>query len=43
VTNAGDLAMVSAWASLRFFLRVKDNQGNDTNSFQFEASDAPTS
>lgn len=43
ITNSGDLAMVSAWASLRFFLRVKDDQGNDTNSFQFEASDTPAS
>jgi hypothetical protein len=35
---AGDLAMVTAWASLRFFLRIDDNF-----SFDFAPSDKPTS
>jgi hypothetical protein len=35
--NAGDLAMVTAWASLRFLVRDETNGG-----FKFANQDAPT-
>ena len=37
--NAGDLQMVSAWASLRFIVLTTDTSGNV--GFDFEPSDKP--